>query len=237
MNPNLEFGQAIRGRNTGRGSGIIDSRPLISVVQGMSFLERRPEWDRNVSEGMRSWFRSYMEWLTTSEKGLAEKKSGNNHATWWAAQVAAYAGFTRDPAVERMVWDWFRSALVPNQLRPDGSAPREEARTRSLSYSAFNLDAFTLLCRLAQNAGVDLWRYRTEGSGSVDRAVAYIAPFAEEPEKWRKQQISTYTPRSNFFLGLAGIGLSKPEYVAAQKRLGLPRGAWGEFLALLLATY
>jgi hypothetical protein len=237
MNPNLEFGQAVRGHNTGRGIGIIDTRPLIWLVQGLTFLEESPGWDPKVSEGMRKWFRSYLEWLTTSEKGLAEKKNGNNHSTWWAAQVASYAAFVKDAALQRMVWDLFRDYLIPHQLRADGSAPEEEARTRSLSYSAMNLDGFTMLCRLAEHAGVDFWRYRTETSGSVERAVAYIAPYVDHPANWRKPQIKPYEPSSNYFLAFAGIGLKRPDYLAEQKRVGTPRGAWGDVLALLLAAH
>jgi hypothetical protein len=46
MNPNVEFGQAVRGRNTGRRTGITDTRPLICVVEGLTFLEQSPAWDR-----------------------------------------------------------------------------------------------------------------------------------------------------------------------------------------------
>ena len=40
MNPNLEFGQAVRGINTGRGTGVIDTVSLIHVTQGVSLLEQ-----------------------------------------------------------------------------------------------------------------------------------------------------------------------------------------------------
>jgi hypothetical protein len=236
MNPNLEFGQAIRGRMLGRGIGIIDTRPLIWVVQGVMLLEQSPGWDARLGEGLRKWFRSYLQWLTTSEKGLDEKKNGNNHSSWWAAQVAAYAGFVRDSALERMVWELFREYLVPHQLRADGSAPEEEARTRSLSYSAMNLDGLTMLCRLAERRGVDLWSYKTAASGSVERAVAYLAPFVRNPASWRKPQIRPYAPQSNYFLLLAGIGLRRPEYVAEQARVGVSGSAWGDVLSLLLAV-
>jgi hypothetical protein len=236
MNPNLEFGQAVRGHNTGRGIGIIDTRPLIWVVQGVAFLEQSRGWDAKLSGGLRKWFRSYLEWLTTSPKGLDEKKNGNNHSTWWAAQTAAYAAFVDDVRTQRMVWDLFREYLVPHQPRADGSAPEEEARTRSLSYSAMNLDGFAILCRLAERAKVDLWRYRGQSGGSVEGAVAYLAPFIKDPARWRKQQIRPYEPRSNYFLALAGMGLSRPDYVGEQKRVGTSRAAWGQLLALLLAV-
>src|SRR4051812_39259362 len=39
MNPNLEYGQAVRGHNTGRGAGIIDTVSLIHCAQGIMLLE------------------------------------------------------------------------------------------------------------------------------------------------------------------------------------------------------
>ena len=40
MNPNLEYGQAVRGINTGRGTGLIDTVPLIHAAQGIWLLDR-----------------------------------------------------------------------------------------------------------------------------------------------------------------------------------------------------
>jgi len=104
MNPNLEFGQAVRGINNGRGTGIIDTVSFIYAVQGIMLLDRSAKLDAATATGLRSWFADYLRWMTTSEKGLDEKKSGNNHATWWTAQVAAYAGFTGDQAARKMAW-------------------------------------------------------------------------------------------------------------------------------------
>src|SRR5258708_24747311 len=39
MNPNLQYAQAIHGRTTGRGTGIIDTIHLVEVVRGASVIE------------------------------------------------------------------------------------------------------------------------------------------------------------------------------------------------------
>jgi hypothetical protein len=39
MNPNLQFAQAIHGRTTGRGTGIIDTLQLVDVVRGAGAIE------------------------------------------------------------------------------------------------------------------------------------------------------------------------------------------------------
>jgi hypothetical protein len=212
MTPHLEFGQAIRGINTGRGTGIIDTNQLIWAVQGMLFLENSGYWKGAAPEGVKAWFGKYLEWMTGSKKGLDEKMSGNNHSTWWTSQVAAYSIFVGDDARLRMAWQNYRDFLVPKQIQPDGSCPREEARTKSLGYSAMNLNGFTLLCRMAEIQGEALWQFKTAQGSSLAQAVAYLKPFVEDPSTWKKQQISPYQNNNAYFLLLAGMGLNKQEY-------------------------
>jgi hypothetical protein len=237
MNPNLEFGQAIRGVTTGRGTGIIDSVPLIWAAQGAAFLERSGLWTGSDRDAVRQWFVEYLRWMTTSPKGLDEKKSGNNHSTWWAAQAAAYTIYVRDETTQAMVWDVFRDVLVPGQFKPDGSAPREEARTRSLSYSTMNLNAFSLLCHLAERKGVNLWDVRAASGASMTRAVAYLAPFVSRPKTWRHQQITPYSPGGSYFLAVFGRGLHRIEYVDLYRKVATPGGTWPDLLALLLLEW
>src|SRR5581483_5315262 len=89
MNPDLEFGQAVRGVNTGRGTGLIDTVALIHLAQGIALLQDAGMFDQTIAAGMRRWYADFVRWMTTSKKGLDEKKAQNNHATWWTAQVAA----------------------------------------------------------------------------------------------------------------------------------------------------
>jgi hypothetical protein len=233
MNPNLEFGQAIRGVSTGRGTGIIDSVPLIWAAQGAALLERSGLWTGPDRDAVRQWFADYLRWMTTSAKGLDEKKSGNNHSTWWAAQAAAYAIYTGDDAAQAMVWDFYRDTLVPGQFTPGGSAPREEARTKSLSYSTMNLNAFSLVCHLAWRRGVDLWDVRSSSGVSVPRAVAYLAPYVSKPKTWRHQQIVPYKPADAWFLGVFGRGLHRADYVDLYRKVATTGGTWSDLLALL----
>jgi hypothetical protein len=234
MNPNLEFGQAIRGVTTGRGIGVIDTRPLIWCAQGAALLESsfpRPE----LQKGVKKWFLDYVSWLKTSKKGIDERDNGNNHSTWWAAQVAAYAVYCGDRDAEQAAYDFYRT-IVPKQLQPDGSAPAEELRTKSLSYSFMNLDGFSLLCRIARRRGTDLWGYRSPGGSSVLKSVEYLAPFVQDPSKWLKQQIGSVGARRGYFLGLAGLDNAKPEWVNAQRATAAPGGAWGILYEMLLAS-
>jgi len=219
MNPHLEYGQAIRGVTTGRGTGIIDTVPLIWAVQGLSMLRASGLRPAEEADGVRLWFRDYIKWLTTSEKGISEKKSGNNHSTWWAVQAAAYSLFVGDAGNYAMTSALFKEYLVPSQIQPDGSCPREEARTRSLSYSAMNLNAFTLLCRIAEVRGEDLWHFKPREGAGVLTAVRYLFPFIEDPTRWKKQQITSFSSDYAYFYALAGIATGDTEYLAKFQQL------------------
>jgi hypothetical protein len=233
MNPNLEYGQAVRGINTGRGTGIIDTVSLIHAAQGIALLELAGGLDRGIAAGTRQWYGDYTKWMSTSSKGLDEKKSGNNHATWWTAQVASYAAFTNDAETRRMAWDYYRNYLVPTEIKPDGSCPREEARTKSLGYSSMNLDAFSVICRVAELDGVDLWRFHTDKGIGVEKCFDYLMPYLLRPETWRKEQIADYSPNGYVFPALAGLGLHSAELVSAYRKLPRSGSGWVQFIDLL----
>ncbi len=237
MNPDLRYGQMVRGRNTGRGTGIIDTACLIQLVHGITLLESMPGFPREVSAGVRQWIGAYADWMNTSKPGLDEKKSGNNHATWWTAQFAAYKTFAFDRNARLMAWDHYRDYLVPTEIQPDGSCPKEEARTKSLSYSAMNLDAFAIVCRIAQvTDGVDLWHYRTKAGIGVAKAFDYLLPFMEKSAAWKKEQIDEFDAATHYFTGLAGLAIPSEKLLGAYLAQPRSEGTWAQVLDILIRS-
>jgi hypothetical protein len=237
MNPNLEYAQAIRNVNNGRGAGVLDGRGFIRAIQGMEFLAQAGEWDPKDQAAVRKWFEEYLRWLTTSKNALDEKTSGNNHASWWTAQTAAVASFVENQHEEEAAFDYYRDHILGRQIRADGGAPREESRTRSLSYSAFNAEALTMTCRIAQAAGTDLWSVRTKNGASLATVIDYLAPYLNDPKKWNKEQVSEFQNEGLYFLAFAGIGLKKPEYLAMYHKLERPDSAWLAFVDLIVGRW
>jgi hypothetical protein len=234
MNPNLEYGQAVRGINTGRGTGLIDTVSMIHAAQGIWLLEQAGMLGRALGDGVRQWYADFLNWMTTSKKGLDEKKSGNNHATWWTAQVAAYATLTGDQAAKSMAWEHYRGYLVPEEIRPDGSCPREEERTNSLGYSNMNLDAFAVLCRVAGTNGVRLWEFATARGIGVQRTFEYLLPYLLHPENWKKQQISKFSADGTVWPGLAGVGLQSQRLLEAYRTLPRGNSPWVQLVDLVI---
>jgi hypothetical protein len=86
MNPNLEFSQGVKGVSTGRSYGIIDTLHLVEVARAASIIAPiflSPS-DR---AALKAWFSDYLQWLKTSQKGITEENSLNNHAVCWALHV------------------------------------------------------------------------------------------------------------------------------------------------------
>ena len=87
MTPSLRYAQAIQGRVTGRGTGIIDTIHLVEVVRALEQLEGA-RVDARGRGGPKRWFADYLDWLTTDKYGTDERDTTNNHATCWVMQVA-----------------------------------------------------------------------------------------------------------------------------------------------------
>ncbi|MBD3387273.1 hypothetical protein GF407_20375 [candidate division KSB1 bacterium] len=218
MNPHLEHAQAIPNRSGGRHFGIIDTNPLILAVQGIVFLQKSGLWPYSRQEGVLAWFSDFQLWLSRSDKGKAEQRYGNNHSTWYTAQLAAYSILINDIEYQDRAWSWFRTFLLPKQLDADGSMPLEEERTKSLSYSLMNMDGLALIARMAQVQGHDLWRFKS-GNKSLKTAVDALIPYIKSPQSWPLLQIKPVEPAQRPFLVWAAAGLDNRSYLDLYRAL------------------
>ncbi len=174
MNPNLNYGQAIPGRVEGRGIGIIDTRKYISIIDAARILEMSPAWNNRRTKDLQKWFREYAEWLQKSEYGKDEQRQSNNHGTWYDVQLAWYASFTGNTELTREIINNSKKARIDLQIDSLGRQKHELDRTRSFTYSVFNLEALVLLGRIGEMNGIDLWSYESPQNGSIKKAGDYI---------------------------------------------------------------
>ena len=184
MNPSLLYAQAIKGRFTGRGVGIIDTIQLMEVAQGLIVMENDPAMDKNLLAAIKNWFEQYMKWLTTHQYGKDEMNATNNHATCWAMQVASFAKFTGNKELMNFCSDRFKNVFLPNQMSDSGSFPRETARTKPYGYSIFNLDAMTTLCQVLSTKENDLWNYKTFDGKNIKKGIEFLYPYIVDKSKW-----------------------------------------------------
>jgi hypothetical protein len=191
MNPNLNFAQAVRGVNDGRGTGIIESVQVTRVVDSLGLLGGSPSWSAADQAGMEAWMKAYLDWLLTSKNGKDEQRAANNHGMYYDVQVVSLALFTGQKEVARRVLEAAREKRIAAQVEPDGSQPRELARTKSFSYSVFNLTAMLKLAALGERAGVDLWGYQSSDGRSIRRALEFLAPYVDPGKPWPRKQIAS----------------------------------------------
>ena len=183
MNPNFNQAQAIPGVNTGRGIGMIESRSLMPVCDAVGLLAGSTNWTKGDDEGMRAWFGEFLQWSQTSANGRDERSAKNNHGSWYDAQIAHYALFVGDTNLARRVVESAKTNRITEQIRTDGSQPRELARADSFSYSRFNLQALFHVATLGEHLGVDLWHYQTSNGANLRQALDFLLPYIEQPDK------------------------------------------------------
>jgi hypothetical protein len=220
MNPHLQFGQYIPGINQGRGIGIIETRNLPELLDGVRLIGGSPAWTKADEDGLQAWMRSYLTWLLQSTHGREEWKNGNNHETWYDVQVAGLALYTGQVDVARRALEGVR-ARIASQIGPDGRQPRELERTRSWHYSGFNLAAFMDLATLGRHVGVDLWNFRTADGRSIRQAVDFLVPYAAGERKWEFDQITSFSASTmHTILRRGAAAWKEPKYKALADRIG-----------------
>jgi hypothetical protein len=189
MNPNLKYAQAVKGVNDGRGTGILESRCLTDVVDGLALLQGAGEWSASDEAGMRAWIEAYFTWLTTSKNGQDEHNAKNNHGSWNDVQQSALAMYLGKTDFAKDMVETAKTKRVALQIEPDGQQPMEEARTKSFGYSVFNVTALMNLATIGDRVNVDLWDYTAPSGASVRIALDYLLKFANDPKGWGHENI------------------------------------------------
>src|SRR6266481_4250319 len=221
MNPHLQFAQAIHGRFTGRGTGIIDTIHLVEVARAIEAMEGSGAMTVREHEAIKAWFTAYLRWMTTNKNGIEERDAKNNHGTCWVMQVAAFAHLTGDQKLLDYCREQLKTVLVPNQIAADGSLPQELRRTKPYGYSLFNLDAMAAICQILATPADNLWTFETNGRG-MRRAMDYMFPYLRDKRSWPLKPDVMYDhewPMRQSSLLFAGLALDRPDYVAVWKKL------------------
>jgi len=184
MNPSLLYAQAIQGRVSGRGIGIIDTIHLIEVARALQVLREAGLVPELEQIGLLAWFREYLHWLTTHPYGIDERDHGNNHSAWWTAQVAAFADLTDHEDLKAFCREHYKMHILPQQVDHLGRFADEITRTKPYSYSLFNMEAFALICHLLSTPEEDLWEYSTPDGRSTRLALEFIYPHWKDKSTW-----------------------------------------------------
>lgn len=184
MNPNMLYAQAIQGRETGRGIGIIDGLHLAEVARSIFMMQESKAIAAHDLESLKHWFTSFLTWISTHPYGRSEMVHPNNHGTCWAVQASAYAQLTGDQEMLAFCAKQFREVLLPSQMGQDGSFPLELKRTKPYGYSLFNLDAMSVLVQILSNEKQNMWYFTLEDGRSMKLGLEFLYPYIENKEAW-----------------------------------------------------
>ena len=224
MNPNLNYAQGIMGRNNGRGIGIIEFLGINKVITAIELLKLKKTLTKETANGLRIWLSDYLNWLQTSENGIAEKNWKNNHGTWYDVQEIGILLFLERYEEAKVVLETVKQNRIGKQIEIDGKQPHELARTKTLSYSAMNLRGFTHLAYYGKRSGVDLWNYNPPKAGSIQNAYEFLQPFAWEAKKWKRQQLGDLESQvlrlQNLFV-MAGSMFEREDYCELRERFSV----------------
>jgi hypothetical protein len=222
MNPNLLYGQAIKGRATGRSTGVIDTIHLVEVARGALVMSKSSAFAAKDFEEVKSWFREYLRWLTTHPYGTEERAAKNNHGVCWAMQAAAFAQLVDDREELAAIRQQFKTAFVAKQMEKDGSFPAELRRTKPYGYSLFVIDAMAGVAQIASTPNDDLWNYELPDGRGMKKAMEFIFPFIQDKSKWPGKHDVLYWdewPVRQPSLVFAGVKFNQPEYLKVWQSL------------------
>lgn len=222
MNPNLEFSQGYHGGPSGRSYGIIDTLHLAEVARAAGYLKEFFSFeDFNT---LQMWFRHYLDWLTTSDKGLKERDATNNHSIAWSLQASEFARLLGDDDRRDKIRETFFNIQLPMQMAADGSFPRETARTKPYGYSIFTFDCAAALCQSLSAPDSDqefVRRSRPDGRG-ICKGAEFLFPYLADKSKWPfphdVQHWESWPVRSPGLL-FAGLACKRDDYLALWRTL------------------
>ncbi len=248
MNSNPEFASVIR--NSGAYPKSANLRGLLELVEvARSARCLRSTMTPKLANAVQAWFRELLQWMNSSDNGVAERDSNSVHALGWALQAAEYARLLGDEGMRDKIRERWRNVQLPALMASDGSFPKLLTRANSYSESVLAFDlAATLAWELsdsfdpegdypefspkaqhqspealtsAKNPGA-LLRFVSSGGQSVCKAAEFLNPSLQNKAAWaRAHDAEGWDSPATRSPGLlfSGLACDKPEYVALWRKL------------------
>lgn len=174
MLPHLEHAQMIRGVDTGRSYGVIDTWWLVRVIQSIPLLEESGLWNDAIEKPIQNWFTHYLNWLRNSEFGLKEMESKNNHGTWYDVQVVTIAVYLDQTDFAKLHLETVSAKRINRQITRNGRQRYETRRPRPEHYSIYNISGWLELLMYAEHLNADLQQRRSLFGGTIEDGVLYL---------------------------------------------------------------
>jgi hypothetical protein len=222
MNPSLLYGQAIKGRHSGRSIGVIDTIHLVEVARSAKILCSSEAFTKKDQAAVKAWFREYLEWINTHKYGRREKNHPNNHGVCWSMQAAAFADLVGDEKTLSWIRNQFKTVYIKEMMGENGGFPAELNRTKPYGYSLFVIDALAGVAQIASTCEDDLWIFQLPDGRGMKKGMEFIAPYIKDKTTWPKKPDVMYWdewPVRQPSLLFAGMKFKHPEYLEIWQEL------------------
>ena len=216
------MGRPVKGWNTGRSIGIIDTVHLVEVARSAKILATSPSFNANDQVLVKTWFRKYLNWINKHRYGKREKHQPNNHGICWSMQAAAFADLVEDKKQLSWVRKQFRAVYLKKLMDKNGGFPAELRRTKSFNYSLFTIDAMAGVAQIASTATDDLWYYELPDGRGMRKGMEFIVPFIKNKSLWPNKpdiQFWDKLPVRQPSLLFAGLKYNNLDYLETWKKL------------------
>lgn len=223
MNPNMYYGQVIKGNNNLTPTGVLDGAGFVDLLDAFFLLDDYYSWGWHKDlKRLSKWFESFLDWIETSEQGLKESKSKDNTGTSYDLQRLAYNLFCGRTEKSQDILNNFIKDRVMKQIDERGVQIEEVKRTSSFGYSVSNISVMMDFITMAHNHGLDLSQ---EAQSRFYKAIDYLIPYLDESREWPYQEIqdmSYYRNRLCFELYRIAtcIDSSRQDYLQLYERYG-----------------
>ena len=222
MNPNLLYGQAIKGRHSGRSIGVIDTLHLVEVARGAKLLCESPAFAEQDQKAVKEWFRSYLKWLNTHPYGIKEREHPNNHGICWSLQAGAFADLLGDERQLKWIRKRFKNVYLKEMMDQSGGFPAELKRTKPYGYSLFVIDAMAGVAQVASSADDNLWEYELPDGRGMRKGLEFIHPYIADKSTWPQKPDVMYWdewPVRHPALLFAGLHYNEEDYLKTWQKL------------------
>lgn len=196
MNPNLNYGQMVPGFDDGygRAEGIIDIYDMVGMIPALEIITQSGLMLENDISEIKKWYSDLIEWFLSSELGIEERNTLNNHAVAYDSIVSSFSIFTGDTTVYTTFMKNFASKRIFTQIEPNGEQPLELERTTALHYSVYNLDHMLDISLRSQKQGIDIYSQESEEGRSITSALNFLKQYLGKPQdEFPYQQTSDWS--------------------------------------------
>jgi hypothetical protein len=191
MYPNFEYSQIIPGQNgnKGRSAGMITAYNFNTVIESIRLVNSVKRIDKKTLKSLQTWFFDFAKWAENCEYNEKLRKSKDNIGLAYDVILINMYLFSDNENKAKLIADSFEEKRINQQIKIDGSQPAELRRSRSFSYSIYNLSHMIDFCFLVRFWYPDYYQQHGE---RIKLAFNFLEKYINDNTSFPYQQITSW---------------------------------------------